>query len=94
MKNPIYLFVAFVFLASCTTTAAMMDYVQPGQNETDVRRLLGKPRGVVSKHDSSYYFYKFKNSAAAPVSGGSTKYYVLLKEGKVVEKGPRRILGF
>ena len=72
----------------------MMEYVKPGQNETDVTRLLGQPRSVVNKHDSIYYFYKFKNSASAPVSGGTTKYYVLVKDGKVVETGPRRILGF
>lgn len=82
----IYIIIIFFFVGCAT--GRQMSKVNIGMTQDDVTRAIGKPKGVGSNKEGSYWVYNYANKAGLPVSAGRTNYYVMFKNGKVDSFGP------
>jgi hypothetical protein len=88
MRKLSLLLLLLVFLMGCAT-GELMSRVRPGMAKDEVTNMLGNPDGYQKRGE--YEALKFSNRLISGWSWDRADYYVILKEGKVVEYDPGEV---
>jgi len=88
MKKLFLLLLLLVFILGCAT-GELMSQLQPGMPKEEVTNILGNPDGYQNRGE--YEALKYSHRLVTGWSWDRADYFVILKDGKVVEYGPGEI---
>lgn len=83
MKKVLIFGILVLFSLSGCVTGDLISQLRPGMSETQVKQLLGNPDGY--QRQGNYEAFKYANRLMSGSSWDRTDYYVILKDGKVME---------